>query len=488
MPHTSSSLRRAPLHFAALLGLLSAASLAPLACAQAITPSGGSESTGTGGAGGTGVGVGGAGGATSTTTSTSSGASCVTAQDCAAFSDACNVGTCVNGSCAKTAANEALACDDGKACTDGDTCQGGLCKGPLKFCPSVDSCHLGLCDTATDTCISVPGNDGASCNDTDACTQNGFCSGGTCLPGAPVDCTFLDGPCSVGFCDSALGCLVKPKNDGAPCDDNLYCTVSDACQAGICTGQPNTCAAPGDICKVGVCNEQQKTCVAVPGNNGVTCNDQNACTTGETCSNGLCQGGVPVAPAGGACDDHDACTTVDVCAANGTCVGGSPIVQCVNGDGCCPAGCTLNDDSDCIPPCCGDNLNPFPPDDNCFQGVKWIVWKYDPGCSYNLTKLQLHTDAGAVALLADNNNFPGATLFQGPLSNPDPQGFLTATVNPPLAIDGAQTYWIAEGVGKCSIATQGDMVPYYGGDTLNGPWMGPFMGHHWLAHAVGQCP
>jgi hypothetical protein len=111
-----------------------------------------------------------------------------------------------------------------------------------------------------------------------------------------------------------------------------------------------------------------------------------------------------------------------------------------------------------------------------------------PECSFNLTQLELHTDGGSVALLADANNLPGATLFQGPLGNPDPQGFLKAAVNPPIAITGGQTYWLAEGVGKCSIASQGAMMPYYGGDTLNGPWMGPFMGHQWTAHAVGQCP
>ncbi|HXU00899.1 MAG TPA: discoidin domain-containing protein, partial [Polyangia bacterium] len=60
-----------------------------------------------------------------------------------------------------------------------------------------------------------------------------------------------------------------------PCD-TVTCTASDQCHvAGVCDA--NT----------GVCSNPNKT-------NGSTCNDSNACTTGETCQNGTCGSGTTV--------------------------------------------------------------------------------------------------------------------------------------------------------------------------------------------------
>jgi hypothetical protein len=323
--------------------------------------------------------------------------------------------------------------------------------------------------------------------DDDACTLTSTCAGGACQPGQPVDCSFLDDTCSVGYCDNQIGCKVMPKNDGAPCDDMLYCTVNDHCVGGQCKGDPKPCVPPGDPCKTGVCNEATDTCIIVPGNDGAACDDKNACTQGETCSSGTCGNGQP-ANAGGACDDHDACTTVDTCNANGQCVGGSPILQCVNGDGCCAAGCTQANDVDCVPACCGDEQNPSPPSNNCFQGAVWIAWQYTPSCGFNTTRIELHTDGPSVALLSSANGLPGATLFQGPLGPSDPQGWKGADINPPIALTGGQLYWIVEAAGLCSIADVGVTPTYYAAPTLNGPWDGPYVGHHWTSRVKGECP
>jgi hypothetical protein len=150
---------------------------------------------------------------------------CVTAQDCAGLSDACNIGTCVNGGCEKTPANEAMGCDDGKNCTDNDTCQGGLCKGPLKFCPSPDSCHLGLCDTDTDSCISVPGNDGAPCNDTTPARTAALQRRGVPCRALPSTALSSTGSARSASATRRWAASCKPKNDGAPCNDSLYCTI-----------------------------------------------------------------------------------------------------------------------------------------------------------------------------------------------------------------------------------------------------------------------
>ncbi len=300
--------------------------------------------------GGSGTGGDGTGGAATTTTSTSTGTpgTCVKKEDCGALNDACNTGNCVNGMCQKLQANEGATCDDGLYCTDNDVCKAGACEGGTpKFCPSPDSCHLGQCDEAIKGCgAGVPGNDGAPCNDNDACTNTGTCSNGTCQKGPPIDCSFLDGTCSKGTCDSGLGCIIQPLSDGESCDDGLYCTVLDVCNAGACTGQPNPCAAPGNTCMIGTCNEQTKNCIAVPGNEGMMCDDQNPCTAGSTCTNGSCLNGAP-ANNGMLCPDADGCTLGTTCS-GGTCKNPtSSIVNCVNGDGCCPAGCINVGDTDC---------------------------------------------------------------------------------------------------------------------------------------------
>jgi hypothetical protein len=332
-----------------LLGLMTLAGAAfAAACATSVTPAStgsglGGDDTSTTDASSSSSTTGDGGGTASATSSTGPGP-CTTAADCAAFTDACNDGACINGTCDQLPKNELGACDDGLECTQNDACQAGACLGGTqKFCPSSSSCMIGTCDAATDACIEVPGNDGASCVDNDPCTLTGVCGNGACQPGTPTDCSFLDGVCSVGKCDPQLGCVASPVNNGTPCNDNLYCTVNDTCNAGMCTGVPNTCAAPGDVCMIGSCNEAMDTCVAVPGNNGGACNDNNLCTTGETCSNGVCGGGLP-GNNGMACDDGNGCTGGTTCT-NGNC--GNPtsqILACVDNDMCCPAGCVVDND------------------------------------------------------------------------------------------------------------------------------------------------
>ncbi len=383
------------MRFPRFAGILSLC-LLPVSCATADIDS--STTSGAGGSSVTTSGAGGTGGAGGQTGQGGSIGPCVSAGDCASLTDLCNVGTCINGACEKVPANEGTPCDDGKACTQNDTCQAGVCtSGTLAFCPSSDNCHVGFCDPVTDSCTQNPGNDGAQCSDDDACTQIGSCSGGACVPGPEVDCSFLTGNCVVGLCDPGTGCYSAPANDAAPCDDGLYCTIDDACKGGLCSGVPNTCAAPGDVCMIGSCDEAQNQCTAVPGNQGASCNDKNACTTGETCGAGLCGGGAP-ANQGGSCDDGKACTQNDTCA-SGVCAG-APVVACVSGDGCCPAGCDVVADDDCGGAVYVTSSNGDPG----FYGYDvtantWAVLPSPPVTTHS----QLTTDGKFVFLLGDDN-------------------------------------------------------------------------------------
>lgn len=319
------------------LSLLIALSIAiPVACATGVEQA----PDGEGGAGGDG------GDPSGSASSTTGSGPCVYAPECAHMTDACGDGACVNGECVKlpNAAKDGIACDDGKQCTQNDICKDGECTGMLKTCPSSSPCMTGLCDVETDACVEVPGNDGKPCVDNDPCTQTAVCEGGVCAPGIPTNCSVPKDPCLIGYCEPGVGCKTMPGNDGGKCDDGFFCTVSDVCQGGKCSGEPNPCGASGDVCKVSVCNEAQNICQSAPGNNGAQCDDLSACTTGETCSNGVCGGGAP-ANDGSACDDKNACTAGDTCQGGGC--AGTPILSCANGDGCCPSGCDFAADDDC---------------------------------------------------------------------------------------------------------------------------------------------
>lgn len=381
-------MKRAGLRFA--LSSIALATLLPLACATGVEV----PPAGEGGAGGEGSAA-----STGDASSSTGSGPCVYAIECAALTDACGDGACVNSECVKlpNPEKDGVACDDGKTCTQNDTCKEGACTGPLKSCPGADACNVGLCDVETDTCITVPGNEGQQCVDTDPCTQTSVCKSGACSPGQPTDCSFLNDACHLGYCEPGVGCKQMPGNDGAKCDDGFFCTTFDTCQGGVCQGEPLTCAPSGDVCQLSVCDEVLNVCDVVPGNDGAACNDNNACTASEECTSGLCGGGVP-ANNGGGCDDGNACTTGDVCQ-GGACAG-TPIAACQGGDGCCPVGCDFAQDIDCGGAVYMTSANGFPG-----------FYRYDiPSNSWSIlpsppftTHAQLTTDGTNVLLLGDDS-------------------------------------------------------------------------------------
>jgi hypothetical protein len=167
----------------------------------------------------------------------------------------------------------------------------------------------------------------------------------------------------------------------------------------------------------------------------------------------------------------------------------TPITACGPADGCCPAGCTPTNDPDCGP-CCGDQLNPTTPSSSpCTLGATWIAWQYIPSCSFEVTRIELHTTDGSAALLADANDSPGAFLFQGALGIAEANGWRGVDVTPPIQVVGGKTYWIGEDATYCSVAESGTPYPYYG-SFQSGQWNGPYMSadHAWTARIVGSCP
>src|SRR5690606_26579991 len=107
-------------------------------------------------------------------------------------------------------------------------------------------------------------------------------------------------------------------NEGLPCvDNNDLCTENKTCAAGVCQGgNPKSCSHLTENCLLGVCDPTTGQCTTQPLMNNDPCDDLNACTMGELCQNGLC-------------------------------TGGTPVTACINGDSCCPMGCTAVNDVDC---------------------------------------------------------------------------------------------------------------------------------------------
>jgi hypothetical protein len=242
---------------------------------------------------------------------------CSKQTDCNALTTGCSVGSCVNGTCEAAHAPDNTTCDDGLFCTEGDHCVAGACTGgSAKACPDgSDPCHVGFCDGQKQACAIAAGNDGKACDDKNVCTGDGVCNGGSCVPGVAISCAQFDTQCTKGVCDPQSGCGPAPVNEGLGCDDGLFCTDGDVCLAGTCGGKAKACPPPVNGCGLPVCDEVANACTIKPGMNGSACSDGLACTQNDVCGNGICKG--------------------------------TPVVACVNGDGCCPAGCTSNVDSDC---------------------------------------------------------------------------------------------------------------------------------------------
>lgn len=276
---------------------------------------------------------------------------CVEDSDCGELPEACRAPACEDGVCVHAPLPDGNVCDDGAYCTDGDHCEGGECvPGLPRDCSDPSGCQITECDEAAASCVGVPVDDGTACDGGDPCTQGGTCHSGVCTGGKTIDCSSLNGPCTVGLCDATGQCVAGPANegidcpfgdgmvcsggvcaaglcisapapDGTPCDDAQHCTTNDTCAAGVCTGaEPLECASPGG-CFVGACDDVSDSCVVVPGNDGSPCDDGSLCTSSSVCASGACVGEIP-ANDGAACDDGASCTANTTCSA-GACGGGT---------------------------------------------------------------------------------------------------------------------------------------------------------------------
>ncbi|HEV8324363.1 MAG TPA: hypothetical protein VG389_22285 [Myxococcota bacterium] len=156
-----------------------------------------------------------------------------------------------------------LACSDGNACSMGDTCGGGTCNpGGFVNCDDGNTCTDDFCAPSIG-CNYMFNTD--PCDDGDACTTGDTCSIGVCVPAAPLVCADDGNPCTDDACDPGSGCVYPFNSD--PCDDGSACTSGDACSAGACNGTLVSCndglPATFDFCDPAVgCQNVAGTCFA----------------------------------------------------------------------------------------------------------------------------------------------------------------------------------------------------------------------------------
>ncbi len=263
------------------------------------------------------------------------GSAATVVSNCAGSGKVCKAGACVQPDCQageKSCKNgavttckgdgsgfETTSCDDGDACTD-DGCAAGACTHAAKACDDGDVCTSDGCAAGACAHAAIPGccTSPAQCDDGNACTVDGCNAANACTHSAAPGCCKTAGDCDDGdactqdTCGTDGNCshsaVAACCNNAVQCDDGNACTVDLCAATHVCTHSP----AP-DCCA-----------------KATDCNDGDACTQ-DSCIGGKCSHGAIASCCNNAaqCNDNDPCTT-DSCNNQHACQHAPS-----NGPGCC---------------------------------------------------------------------------------------------------------------------------------------------------------
>ena len=175
-------------------------------------------------------------------------------------------------------------------------CEGGVDEDDASLLAQIDdgfACTVDSCNTLGEDAAEILHEaDDNACDDGDVCIDY------TCNPEA------LDS-------DPVTGCVLQIVQ-GRLCDDSLFCTVDDACNAGgNCEGGGNRDCGVNDpdVCTEMVCDEAENDCVQRNREVNAPCVDGFACTESDVCDGaGACND----TPNSGLCSDGNECT-MDQC-------------------------------------------------------------------------------------------------------------------------------------------------------------------------------
>ncbi len=164
-------------------------------------------------------------------------------------------------------------------------------------------CLVAVCNTGQEvgplnTCVVVEAPAGTGCDDGVFCTTGDTCDAGTCVGGPTNDCGLPHTPCEAVLCEEASQtCSVAPVNDGTACTPEDLCKVAGVCQLGECLGVPKDCSiSPLAECNAVACDPETGQCVATPdtGKDFDPCVlTGDPCQVNKTCLAGECGGGAP---------------------------------------------------------------------------------------------------------------------------------------------------------------------------------------------------
>ncbi len=328
---------------------------------------------------------------------------CITDEDCPQPDGPCSMVACENGKCVYFQDPDCGCIPEGEDFTTFDLGLQGCCAGLTAIILADYDEATGMCGMVGNAFVCTHCGDGECGLGENICNCEADCSGGS------GECEALD-PTGYGSCDMILGyawdgddCEVfSGCGCGEDCDQfyNTWSACMDACAPkpgecieidpygygpcdmimGVgfdgekCVGVSGCgCGDPGSLSCDGIfetMDECEDVCIALVdgctySNNAAPCDDEDACTDGDICSQGECQSGGAVdcddgnpctddscnSQAGclniantASCDDEDACTVADVCA-DGVCVGtGAP--NCDDGDACTQDSC--DPDTGCV--------------------------------------------------------------------------------------------------------------------------------------------
>ncbi len=184
------------------------------------------------------------------------------------------------------------------------------------------------------------------------CIHNDGCCPNGCSANDDNDCSTS---CGNGVLEGGELC------EGVSCPSS--CNDNNACTHDRLRGSASTCDASCTYVTVEVCRNDDGCCPA-----GCTANDDNDCSA--TCGNGAVEEGEACDPKGScptSCNDGNACTSDVLTGSADNCSAAcshTEITQCIGGDGCCPGGCSFDQDDDCPPP-------PPPSNPDCTDAANW---------------------------------------------------------------------------------------------------------------------
>ena len=202
-------------------------------------------------------------------------------------------------------------------------------------------------------CTSDPETTGCG----ESCDPGFVCEANRCvqLCNTDFECASESDRCIKGLCVSTstlTGCGNKVREGEEECDDgnsNNSDGCLNNCIAAEC-GDGFIFIGGDEDCDDGSNNSDEwslgQQCNRSCSGYGPYCGDTVVEPVNETCEGEECPTDAS------ACEDNDSCTTdtysgsVDECTALCT---NTVITACSGGDSCCPAGCTSDDDSDCLP-------------------------------------------------------------------------------------------------------------------------------------------